>query len=136
MFILRHPVSERVSAAGEFFQFYGRVGSFASEASFPLIKIAQCDNYYHQRGKRQALLITVSDFNHFTGRQVAAARALLGLGQVELAARANVSAATLRRVESSDGIPSGMVNNLAAIRTALEAVGVEFIKDGVRLRTK
>lgn len=74
------------------------------------------------------------DFNHFTGRQVAAARALLGLGQVELAAAAKISAPTLRRVEASEGIPSGMTNNLAAIRAALEAAGVEFIDNGVRLR--
>ena len=78
----------------------------------------------------------MSEFNHFTGRQVAAARALLGIGQAELAASAKVSAPTLRRVEASEGIPSGMANNLAAIRAALEAAGVEFIEGGVRLRDR
>ncbi|MGZ2429557.1 helix-turn-helix domain-containing protein [Rhizobium redzepovicii] len=69
----------------------------------------------------------MSDFNHITGRQLAAARALLGIGQVELAQRANVSAPTLRRMEDSEGAAKGMKNNVASVVAALEAAGVTFI---------
>jgi hypothetical protein len=56
-----------------------------------------------------------------------------------LAASANVSIATLRRMEASDGPASGYANNVAAVRRALESAGVEFIAEngggaGVRLR--
>lgn len=70
-----------------------------------------------------------------TGNQLAAARALVALGQVELAQAANVSAPTLRRMESSKDEPvQGMKNNIAAVRAALEAAGVEFIPGGVKLQ--
>ncbi|MBX5132544.1 helix-turn-helix domain-containing protein [Rhizobium lentis] len=78
----------------------------------------------------------MSEINHITGRQVAAARALLGIGQVELAKSANISAPTLRRIEDDKG---GMKNNVAAVVSALEAAGIIFIDSngngpGVRLR--
>jgi DNA-binding XRE family transcriptional regulator len=77
----------------------------------------------------------VSEITKLTGNQLAAARALLALGQVELAKAANVSAPTLRRMESSkDEAVQGMKNNVAAVRTALEAAGIEFIDGGVRLK--
>ncbi|MBX4992315.1 putative transcriptional regulator [Rhizobium binae] len=81
----------------------------------------------------------MSDFNHITGRQLAAARALLGIGQVELAQRANVSAPTLRRMEDSEGAAKGMKNNVASVVAALETAGIIFIDSngngpGVRLR--
>ena len=74
-----------------------------------------------------------------TGRQIAAARTLLGMSQPELAARANISVPTLKRMEASDGPASGIANNVLAVRTALEAAGVEFIPEngsgaGVRLK--
>ena len=83
----------------------------------------------------------MSDFTQITGRQLAAARALLGIGQVELAQRANVSAPTLRRIEADEG---GMTNNVAAVVRALEAAGVTFMDGeysgiggpGVRLRDR
>ncbi|MBX5179911.1 helix-turn-helix domain-containing protein [Rhizobium lentis] len=68
----------------------------------------------------------MSEINHITGRQVAAARALLGIGQVELAKSANISAPTLRRIEDDKG---GMKNNVAAVVSALEAAGVAFINN-------
>lgn len=76
-----------------------------------------------------------------TGRQIAAARTLVGLTQAELAARANISVPTLKRMEGSEGPAIGMVNNLAAVRSALEAAGVIFIAEngegpGVRLRKR
>jgi transcriptional regulator with XRE-family HTH domain len=74
-----------------------------------------------------------------TGRQIAAARTLIGLTQAELAHAANISVPTLKRMEASNGPASGLSNNVAAVRTALEAAGVEFIPEngggpGVRLR--
>ena len=74
-----------------------------------------------------------------TGRQIAAARALLGMSQADLATQGNLSVPTIKRMEGSAGAAVGMVNNIAAIRTALEAAGVEFIPEngggaGVRLR--
>jgi predicted transcriptional regulator len=71
----------------------------------------------------------VSDFNQVTGRQLAAARALLGVGQVELATRANVSAPTLRRMEDSDGVAKGMKNNVASVVAVLQAAGIEFFNN-------
>ena len=80
----------------------------------------------------------------FTGRQIAAARTLVGMRQEELAAAARISAPTLRRMELSEGVPGGMTNNLLAVRAALEAAGVVFQAEGetvdggpgVRLRKK
>lgn len=71
-----------------------------------------------------------------TGRQLAAARVLLGLGQVELAERANVSAATLRRMEASKGMLAGMKNNVAAVIDAVEAGGVVFVGDAERSQSR
>ncbi|WP_041368110.1 helix-turn-helix domain-containing protein [Methylocella silvestris] len=74
-----------------------------------------------------------------TGRQIAAARTLLGMTQPQLAAQANISIPTLKRMEATDGPAAGMGNNVDAIARALEAAGVEFIPEngsgaGVRLR--
>ncbi len=77
----------------------------------------------------------------FTGRQIAAARELLGIDQRQLAEMAGVSTPTLRRFELSDGIPGGILNNLLAVQRALEEAGVVFVpagKDGgagVRLKS-
>jgi hypothetical protein len=79
----------------------------------------------------------VSESYHISGRQIAAGRALLGLDQVTLAARARISIATLRRMEASGETVSGHINNVDAVRRALEAAGVEFTngdQPGVRLR--
>jgi transcriptional regulator with XRE-family HTH domain len=74
-----------------------------------------------------------------SGRQLAAARVLLGMSQAELALQASISVPTLKRMEGSAGEVVGMPNNIAAVRRALEAAGVEFIPEngggaGVRLR--
>lgn len=74
-----------------------------------------------------------------TGRQIAAARVLLGMDQKTLATAANISVPTVRRIEGAPGAPSGYPNNIAAVCRALEAAGVEFIAEngggpGVRLR--
>ena len=78
-----------------------------------------------------------SENDRLSGRQIAAARVLAGLGQAELAAAAKISVPTLRRMESSDGPASGYANNADAVRRALEAAGVEFTngeQPGVRLK--
>jgi transcriptional regulator with XRE-family HTH domain len=74
-----------------------------------------------------------------SGRQIAAARALAGITQGELAASSNISIPTLKRMEASEGTASGLANNVAAVRSALEAAGIIFIDSngngpGVRLR--
>jgi transcriptional regulator with XRE-family HTH domain len=65
-----------------------------------------------------------------TGRQIAAARALLGLSQGELARASNISIPTIKRLEGTLGPAQALPNNLAAIRTALETAGVQFLDNG------
>ncbi len=70
-----------------------------------------------------------------TPDQSRAARGLLDWSQAELAARSNLSESTVRDFEKGRRVPS--INNLAAIRRALEAAGVEFIdgdQPGLRLK--
>jgi transcriptional regulator with XRE-family HTH domain len=74
-----------------------------------------------------------------TGRQIAAARALLGMSQADLASRAAISIATLKRMEGSGGAALGSANNVTAVQMALEAAGVEFTggtRPGARMRTQ
>jgi transcriptional regulator with XRE-family HTH domain len=78
-----------------------------------------------------------SDKAIITGRQIAAARTLLGMRQAELASRSAISVPTLKRMEASKGPAPGLANNLTAVRRALEGAGVEFTngdQPGVRLR--
>ena len=73
--------------------------------------------------------------------QIKAARALLGIGQVELSELAGVGLTTLKRLELSDEI-TGSARTLWKIQTALESAGVEFIPaddekgPGLRLKHK
>nr|WP_192253749.1 helix-turn-helix transcriptional regulator [Mesorhizobium silamurunense] len=72
-----------------------------------------------------------------TPSQSRAARGLIDWSQQELAGRSNLSESTIRDFEKGRRVPS--VNNLAAMRAALESAGVEFIPEngggaGVRLR--
>ncbi|WGJ13775.1 helix-turn-helix transcriptional regulator [Methylocapsa sp. D3K7] len=72
-----------------------------------------------------------------SGRQIAAARALLGLSQGELASKAKISTPTLMRMEAKFGEPVGLFNNIAAVCAVLELAGIEFSngdEPGVRLR--
>jgi transcriptional regulator with XRE-family HTH domain len=74
---------------------------------------------------------------NMTAAQSRAARGLLDWSQAELGRRSNLSESTIRDFEKGSRLPSP--NNLAAIRAALEAAGVEFIAEngggaGVRLR--
>ena len=72
-------------------------------------------------------------------RQVKAARALLAWSQHDLAGASGISYPTIARLEKKDGPLGGRETTIAAIRSALEAAGVEFIEEngggaGVRLR--
>jgi transcriptional regulator with XRE-family HTH domain len=69
-----------------------------------------------------------------TADQIRAARALLQFDQTELARRAHVSVATLRRSENGSGLARVSPGAIASIQRALEAAGAEFIQDGVRRR--
>lgn len=80
---------------------------------------------------------SILDIKSITGPQCRAARSLLGMGQNALASAASVARGTLIDFETGKRTPT--TNNLAAIRAALEAAGVEFIAEngggpGVRLR--
>src|SRR4051794_39289200 len=65
-----------------------------------------------------------------TPEQCRAARAWLDMRQEELAKLSNVGLSTLRDFEGAKRKPIG--NNVAAIRAALEARGIEFIEDEAR----
>jgi transcriptional regulator with XRE-family HTH domain len=62
-----------------------------------------------------------------SGRQIAVARALLGLSQGELARKAKISTPALIRMEAKFGEGVGLINNIAAVRAALEDAGIEFM---------
>jgi transcriptional regulator with XRE-family HTH domain len=64
--------------------------------------------------------------------QIRAARALLHLEQQELAKRAQVSVATIRRIETPGGNARVSPRTVASIQQALEAAGAEFVPAGVR----
>jgi hypothetical protein len=62
-----------------------------------------------------------------TSGQIRAARALLRWSSAQLSERCGVGTATIKRLEVMEGVPSGQVRTLLAIKEALEAAGVEFI---------
>jgi DNA-binding XRE family transcriptional regulator len=71
--------------------------------------------------------------------QIRGARAILRLGQAELAESADVSLETVKRIESMEGELRIRLDTLTKIKTALEKAGIEFIAEngggpGVRLR--
>ena len=71
--------------------------------------------------------------------QIKAARALLGIAQLDLSRIADVGISTVKRLELAGEI-SGSARTLWKLQTALEKAGVEFIPEddlkgpGVRLR--
>jgi len=74
----------------------------------------------------------------FSGNQLRAARALLGLDQAEFAKLLDVAINTVRIMERHGaGFVGGLASTRERVREALESVGVELLNDGepgVRLR--
>ena len=73
-----------------------------------------------------------------TGLQIRMARSALRWSVDTLADQSNVSVRTIKRMESSDGIPSSNLPNLKAIQSSLEQAGIEFIgtpddRPGIRI---
>jgi len=88
-------------------------------------------------------VLNTMEFVMITSQQMRAARALLGLGQRQLARLAGLSLPTIQRMESSDGQVRGVVDTLVKVITALEGAGIELLGEnapstgsgrGVRLR--
>ena len=69
-----------------------------------------------------------------SSEQVRAARALLRLEQEELAERAHISVATVRRLEAVNGAQKVSPNAINEVERALTASGADFIDQGVRRR--
>jgi transcriptional regulator with XRE-family HTH domain len=76
----------------------------------------------------------------FSGNQLRAARALLGMDQETLAKRIGVSDNTIRNMEASGAEPvGGFASTRAKVHLGLEALGVEFTngnEPGVKLRVR
>ena len=67
-----------------------------------------------------------------TSGQMRAARALLGMGQKELAERSGISLQTIQRMDGSEGSVRGNIDSLNRVVDALRAAGVELIGEGTR----
>jgi transcriptional regulator with XRE-family HTH domain len=65
-----------------------------------------------------------------TAAQLRAARALLGIDQRQLAELSGVSLPTIQRMEASDSVVRGTIDSLTKVVGALEAAGVELLKEG------
>jgi transcriptional regulator with XRE-family HTH domain len=65
-----------------------------------------------------------------TAVQLRAARALLGIDQRQLAELSGVSLPTIQRMEASDSVVRGTIDSLTKVVGALEAAGLELIKEG------
>ena len=75
-----------------------------------------------------------------TSDQIRAARALIRWSAADLASASGIGSATIKRMEVMEGVPSGNVKTLLALKAALESAGVEFVgtpddRPGVRLAT-
>ena len=73
--------------------------------------------------------------------QIRAARAILGWSQDQLAQRAGIGLATLRRIEQGEGLVKGNFSTILKIQKAFEQAGIHFTEDnageiGVRLKKK
>ena len=54
---------------------------------------------------------------------------MLGWSAVELAERAEVSSATIKKYEAQTGIPNANTRILSAVKSVLEQAGIEFTGD-------
>jgi predicted transcriptional regulator len=72
-----------------------------------------------------------------TGRQLRAARVLLGWEQLDLAKRSRIAIGTIRRMESFAGQIRSRTSTLSQVQQTLEKAGIQFLNDespGVRLK--
>jgi transcriptional regulator with XRE-family HTH domain len=81
------------------------------------------------------------DFFAITGAQLRAGRALLRWSADDLAKKARIGVATVRRAEAQDDEITATVANTSAMRQALEDAGLEFIFEngggaGIRFRER
>ena len=67
-----------------------------------------------------------------SGRQIRAARALLGWNGQDLADKCGISLKTLRRYEPQNGIPAGSTKVLESIESVLKDYGIVFTGDPVK----
>ena len=65
-----------------------------------------------------------------TAAQLRAARALLGIDQRKLAEISGLSVPTIQRMEASEEMIRGNVDSLMKLVSALDATGIELIRDG------
>ena len=73
-----------------------------------------------------------------TGAQIRMARAALGWPLTNLAAKSGLSEKTIRRLEADEDPVNTTIRTLSAIKSALEAAGIEFIgtpddRPGIRI---
>jgi predicted transcriptional regulator len=74
-----------------------------------------------------------------TSELIRAARALLRWEQRDLAQASGVSLPTIKRLEVTPGVLAAHSSTVTALRTALEAAGIEFTNgggSGVRLKAR
>lgn len=62
-----------------------------------------------------------------TGLQIRTARIALRWSVQDLATKSKVSTSTIKRIELEDGVSAATAANLSALRSTLEAAGIEFI---------
>ncbi len=81
------------------------------------------------------------NINMITSEQIRGARAMLRWSAKQLAEQAGLSWPTVQRMESTQGVPSGLSKNLELVQRALEGAGIIFIDEddegpGVRLKKR
>ena len=62
-----------------------------------------------------------------TSAQIRAARALLNWSRAELAHESGIGLSALMRLQSSEGIPGGLIKTLDTVQKTFEEAGVQFI---------
>ncbi len=67
-----------------------------------------------------------------SGRQIRAARALLGWSGQKLADKCGISLKTLRRYEPQNGAPTGSAKVLESIESVLKSYGIIFTGDPIK----
>lgn len=76
-----------------------------------------------------------------TAAQIRSARNAVKMSVSELAVNSGVSTSTIKRIEAGTTLPKSTKANILAIKSALEAAGIEFIGTpgdgpGIRIHTK